>query len=245
MEPVIRIDGLSKVFSDGWRNQGRQALAPLSMEIASASILGVAGGNGSGKSTLLKLLCGLLEPTAGAIEVLGVNPTKAVRHGQVGYVSERPGFPGHATPRKLLLAFGKLSGLSGDLLRSRLEECLKTFELEEQADLAIRKLSKGGVQRLSLTQALIHDPQVILLDEPLDGLDPRARERVVALVNDWRLKGKTVILSSHFLNELQTLCDQVLILHQCRSIYQGRPDFDKGMEAWLLERLRKAEGVHE
>ncbi|MCZ6674676.1 MAG: ABC transporter ATP-binding protein [Verrucomicrobia bacterium] len=244
MEPAIRIEGLSKDFSDGWGRKGHMALEALSLDISKGELVGVFGGNGSGKSTLLKLLCGLLQPTRGSLEIAGNSPAKSIREDLIGYLPERPGFPTYQSPRKLLTLFAKLSGLSGSILDDRVNACLNRCRLESQADVPVVKLSKGGIQRLAMAQALIHDPQVLLLDEPMDGLDPLALEGVEKLVQDLRDEGKTVLISSHLVRGMETLCDRVLILHNGRSIFFGPPDFEEGMESWILKRLRDEEAVH-
>jgi len=245
MEPVIRIERLTKVFSDGWGHPRFTALEGLSLEVQPGQIVGIFGGNGSGKSTLLKLLCGLLRKTGGELVISGASPDEAVRQDRIGYLPERPGYPGFNTARKLLVLYGKLSGLSGEILEKRVYDCLKQCRLEEQADVLIRKLSKGGIQRLAMAQVLIHDPEVLLLDEPVDGLDPLAREGVETLLRELREAGKTVILSTHLVAGLESLCDQVLILHQGRSIFCGPPEFETGMQSWILERLKEEEVVHD
>jgi ABC-2 type transport system ATP-binding protein len=243
MEPAIRIEGLTKVFPDGWGKASFTALQDTSLEVAKGQIFGVFGGNGSGKSTLLKLCCGLLQKSGGEIGILGLEPKVALRHDLIGYLPERPRYPDYSTPRKLLGLFGKLSGFSGDSLEKRISECLDICLLNPLAEIQVRKLSKGGIQRLALAQALIHDPKVLVLDEPVDGLDPLACEGVATILGKLRDDGKTVLLSTHFVAGLEGLCDQVLVLDRGCSLYLGPPDFEDGFQPWLLKKLKEGTGV--
>lgn len=239
MEPVIELEGLSKVYADGWGRTGTSALQSLCLEIGPGQVLGVFGGNGSGKTTLLKILCGLLPNYDGVARLLGTDPQTTVSRNKVGFLPERPVFPAHHTPESFLNLVGRLSGLSGEKLSLQIESCLSRFCLSSQANRSIRKLSKGGIQRLALAQTLIHDPEIVILDEPMDGLDPLAREETEKIFRELIEDGKTIIMATHLLDGLESLCDQVLILHEGRSIFQGAPQFESGINPWLLEKLRE------
>lgn len=244
METVTRIDSLSKRYSDGWRGKGSLALDDLSLEIAAGQLVGVCGGNGSGKSTLLKILCGLLPDYEGRVEIGGLEPKKAVSLGLIGYVPERPSFPAHQTPRSLLTVLCQLSGISLEARGDRVKAVLGRVDLTSQADKRISVLSKGAVQRLSIAQALVHDPQIVLADEPMDGLDPLARQKTEEALCSLVDEGKTVIVATHLLDGLEPLCHQVLVLHEGRALFQGTPDFETGLKGWLLDRLAKEAKTH-
>ncbi len=241
MEPIIRIRDLSKIFTDGWRRPEVAALEGVSLELFKGQVLGVFGGNGSGKSTLLKTICGLSEATSGTIKIDGLDPMSAVRAEKIGFLPERANYPGFFTPERYLEVLGKLGGLSSEELRLQVETCLNRCRLLGEKDKLIRKLSKGFLQRVALAQALIHDPAVVVLDEPLDGMDPLAREHFLELVGELKSSGKTVVVSSHVTGGLETLCDQVLVLHNGKSHFMGPPDFEGGFQAWFLERLKEVE----
>ena len=242
MDPVISIDGLSKQYSDGWGREGRLALDHLNLEVKSGTLLGVIGGNGSGKTTLLKILCGLLPDYEGVAKVLGNDPRRASQQNQLAYIPERPRFPTHHTPRSFLKFCGHLSGLNGARLDARIEDCLHDSSLTDQATCRIGQLSKGGAQRLALAQALIHDPQVIVADEPMDGLDPFARETTEQLLQSLVQVGKTVLLATHLLEGADNLCDQVIVLHRGQTIFEGPPKFESNLKHWFLDTLRKELG---
>ncbi|MDG2167839.1 MAG: ABC transporter ATP-binding protein [Opitutales bacterium] len=239
MDPVISIDGLSKQYSEGWGRKGRLALNHLSLEVKSGTLLGVIGGNGSGKTTLLKILCVLLPEYDGGVELLGKSPREVAQQNQVAYIPERLRFPAHHTPQSFLNFCGRLSGLSGEHLDDRVEDCLALSSLTGQATRRIGQLSKGGVQRLAVSQALIHEPQVIVADEPMDGLDPLARQKTEQLLRELVEAGKTVLLATHLLEGADSLFDQILVLHRGQSIFEGPPKFDSSLKQWFLETLRK------
>ena len=237
METVIRIDGLSKRYADGWGRKGNHVLLDLSMKVTAGQVLGVCGGNGSGKSTLLKILCGLLTDFEGEVVVGETKPAQAAHRGQIGFVPERPSFPSHYSPRRFLAFMGKLSDLEAGACKERIDPILQQVGLLDQADKKISTLSKGAVQRLSMAQALLHDPQVIIADEPMDGLDPLACQKTEQVFRSLADEGKTVLVATHLLDGLEELCDQLLVLHKGRSLFQGEPQFEEGLKQWLLSRL--------
>lgn len=241
MEPIIRIRDLSKIYTDGWRRTEVAALEDVSLDLLRGEVLGVVGGNGSGKSTLLKTICGLNKITSGTISIDGRDPASAVFRAKIGFLPERATYPGYFTPECYLQFLGKLGGLSSEELRLQVKACLKQCRLLGEKDKPIRRLSKGFLQRLALAQALIHDPDVLVLDEPLDGMDPLTREHFLSLVEELKNSGKTVVVSTHVAEGLETMCDQVLVLHNGKPLFIGAPDFEGGFQAWFLERLKEVE----
>jgi ABC-2 type transport system ATP-binding protein len=241
MEPEIRIEGLSKVYAIGWSRSGPKAINSLSFEVQKGQIVGVLGGNGSGKSTLLKSICGLLPISTGSILISGSDPATAVHQKKLGYLPERPSFPGYQTPRNFLMYLGRLSGVDGGSLKGRVQTCIEECGMQKVADTRIGQLSKGGIQRLAMAQALLHDPEVLLMDEPMDGLDPLARDNTTAHIRRLSDAGKTVVFATHLLEGLESVCDQLLVLHRGRSIFFGPPQFESGIKTWLLDRLREGE----
>ena len=244
METIISIDGLSKHYSDGWGRRAACALENLSLKLDVGQLLGICGGNGSGKTTLLKIICGLLPHYEGQVQLSGERPADAVGRQLLGFVPERPTFPSHHSPRSFLRYCGKLGGLAGKELATQVEQVLQRVGLQEQAEEKLSRQSKGNLQRLALAQALVHEPNILIADEPMDGLDPLAREQAEALFRELVAEGKTVIFATHLLEGLEELCDQLLVLHQGKAVFQGLPRFEAGLKSWLIGKLRE-EGKNE
>jgi ABC-2 type transport system ATP-binding protein len=187
----------------------------------------------------------LLPIASGQVRIRGDEPSRAVLEGCIGYLPERPAYPDYLTPQKLLSHYGKLSGIEKGDLGSQVDGCIEQCGLGKVANQRIGKLSKGALQKLAMAQALIHDPTVLLLDEPMDGLDPLARKHAFRLIRTLKDEGKTVLLATHLIDGLEHCCDQLLILDRGRVIFQGPPAFEAGLEAWLVDRLHKQEAVYE
>jgi len=214
--------GLSKSYRVGHIRQSRRpALHDLDLEVRPGEILGYVGPNGSGKTTTLKLLTGLLAPDRGGAWVFG-HPLadRAWRH-RVGYLPEHPYLYDYLTPSEYLDYVGRLFGLPAARRRDRTRELLALVGLEQAADVAMRRFSKGMVQRAGLAQALVNDPELLLLDEPMSGLDPLGRRLVRNLILDQRGAGKTVLFSTHILSDAETLCDRVAVLRSGRLVRVG------------------------
>jgi ABC-2 type transport system ATP-binding protein len=223
--------GLSKSYRVGHIRQSRRpALVDLDLEVCRGEVLGYVGPNGSGKTTTLKLLTGLLKPDRGEARVFGMPlQDRGWRH-RVGYLPEHPYLYDYLTPAEYLDYVGRLFGLSAGVRRERARELLALVGLERSADLPMRRFSKGMVQRAGLAQALVNDPDLLLLDEPMSGLDPLGRRLVRNLVLELRTAGKTVLFSTHILSDAETLCDRVAVLRAGRLVRVGalgemlRPD---------------------
>ena len=214
---VVETTDLSKEYRVGfWRQRSRRALDRLSLAVGQGEIFGLLGPNGAGKTTTLKLLLRLVFPTSGSGRILG-RPLDDVRmHARIGYLPENPSFYDHLTAEEFMNYAGWLCGLEAGQRRRRSAALLALAGLADSAGVAVRKLSKGMVQRLGIAQALINDPDVVFLDEPMSGLDPLGRRQVRDLLLGLRREGKTVFLSTHILSDAEALCDRVAILNRGR-----------------------------
>jgi len=222
MEPIIEIRGLCKDYRVGfWRKRVR-VLHPLDLAVQSGEIFGYLGPNGAGKTTTLKLLTGLILPTAGSAKLLGHDLTEVVAKRQIGFLPEHPYFYDYLTGREFLDLCGRLFGLRAPLRRDRIARLLRLTELQTAADQQLRKYSKGMLQRLGLAQALINDPRLVILDEPMSGLDPLGRKAMRDIILQLKAEGRTVFFSSHILPDVEVLCDRVAILAAGRLRDVGR-----------------------
>ena len=208
---------LTKEYRLGfWRKRPKRALDSLSLTVEPGQVFGLLGPNGAGKTTTLKLLFRLVFPTAGSAWILGRPLGDARTRARVGYLPENPSFYDHLTAREFLNYAGVLCGLDAVTRRRRARDLLEKVGLADSAGVEIRKFSKGMVQRLGLAQALVNDPELVFLDEPMSGLDPLGRRQVRDLILDLRRRGKTVFFSTHILSDAEALCDRVAILHHGR-----------------------------
>jgi ABC-2 type transport system ATP-binding protein len=227
LEPMdaIRIEGLTKRFHSGW--PGRPpvtVLDGLSLSVGVGEIYGFLGPNGSGKTTTIKVLMGLLRPSAGLVEVLGKPVGEVSTRRRIGFLPESPYFYDSLTAEECLRFYGQLSGLARTVLRVRVSELLELVGLTAAARRPLRTYSKGMLQRLGLAQALIHDPELVILDEPMSGLDPIGRKQVRDLILGLREQGKTVFFSTHIIPDVEMLCDRVGIIAKGRLFASGRVD---------------------
>ena len=224
MTPAIRIDELTKDYLVGfWRKRPYRALDRLSLEVHTGEVFGFLGPNGAGKTTTLKLLMQLIFPSSGAAEILG-KPIGDVRARQrIGYLPENPYFYDYLTARELLQYFARLFGYSGADARQRASVLLDRVGIPpERQTQQLRKYSKGMIQRVGIAQALLNDPDVIFLDEPMSGLDPLGRRDVRALILELREQGRTVFFSSHILADAEALCSRVAVVAGGRLAAAGR-----------------------
>jgi ABC-2 type transport system ATP-binding protein len=211
--PVIRTEGLTKHYKTGfWRPRPYTALQDLSLEVAEGDVFGFLGPNGAGKTTTLKLLMQLIYPTAGTAEILG-KPVGdvSVRH-RIGYLPENPYFYDNLTAEELLVYFARVFGCGHKEGRDRAARLLDEVGIGSERRFQLRKFSKGMIQRLGIAQALINEPEVVFLDEPMSGLDPLGRREVRELILKLRDQGRTVFFSSHVLSDAEALCSRVAIL---------------------------------
>ncbi len=212
---AIEILDLEKSYLVGfWRKRPKVALRPLRLTIEEGEVFGFLGPNGAGKTTTLKLLMGLVFPTAGTARILGLEMDDPRVKSQIGFLPEQPYFYDHLTARELLNYYGQLSGGPAKGRSARVEQMLARVGLSDSAGMELRKFSKGMLQRVGLAQAILHDPKLVFLDEPMSGLDPMGRREVRDLIQQLRHEGKTVFFSTHILSDAEALCDRVGVIHQ-------------------------------
>ncbi len=212
MSAVIELDGIAKVFR-GHLGIGRfTAVDGLSMTVRPGEIFGLLGPNGAGKTTTLKTMLGLLRPDRGSVRLLGRPPSDPAARARIGFLPENPYFYDHLTGEEFLDFYGRLQGIPVAERRRRVASTIERVGLEGRARGPLRKFSKGMVQRLGLAQAILHDPDLVILDEPMSGLDPLGRREVRDLILGLRDAGKTVFFSSHILQDAEMICDRVAIL---------------------------------
>src|ERR1700745_266612 len=212
--PAVEILGLEKTYSVGfWRKRPKCALKPLHLSVEEGEIFGFLGPNGAGKTTTLKMLMGLVFPTAGAARILGKDWTNPEVKAQIGFLPEQPYFYDYLTASELLDYYAQLSGVAAKDRSRKVPEILARLGLPEVGGLQLRKFSKGMLQRVGIAQAILHDPKVVFLDEPMSGLDPMGRREVRDLMEQLKRQGKTVFFSTHILSDAEALCDRVAIIH--------------------------------
>lgn len=221
-QPPILIKNLRKTFPLKWRRGNVVAIDNLDLEVHQGEVFGLLGPNGSGKSTTLKVLLGLLRPTAGEARLFGESvATTASRH-RLGYLPESPYFYRFLSGEETLRFFGKICGLSGAPLQKRIDELIELVGLQHGRHRPLSGYSKGMLQRIGLAQALLHDPELLLLDEPTAGVDPLGSREMKDLILELKRRGKTIVLSSHLLDQVEQVCDRVAILNLGKKILEGR-----------------------
>jgi ABC-2 type transport system ATP-binding protein len=222
MNPVIQITDLCKSFRTSlFRGERVEALKGISFRVEPGEVFGCLGRNGAGKTTTQKLLTGLLRPDRGAAELFGRPSGSPASRRKLGYLPENPYFSEHLTPREGLQLYGRLSGMSAAKIQRRSAPLLDRVGLSAAADRRMRSFSKGMRQRFGLAAALIGDPELLLLDEPLSGLDPAGRHLVKEIVQDEAAAGRTVMMSSHVLADVEELCERIVVLHNGEVVRDG------------------------
>ncbi len=197
-----------------WRKRPKRALQPLHLTVEDGEIFGFLGPNGAGKTTTLKMLMGLVFPTAGTARILGKDWIDPEVKAQIGFLPEQPYFYDYLTAHELLDYYGQLSGVPGKDRKNRVEEVLQRVGLTDIKGIQLRKFSKGMLQRAGIAQAILHNPKLVFLDEPMSGLDPLGRRDVRDLILQLQQEGKTVFFSTHILSDAEALCDRVAIINK-------------------------------
>ena len=219
---MIVAQGLAKSFKDPKRGIFR-AVDGVSFRCEPGQIYGLLGANGAGKTTTLRILATLLQPTEGSAQVAGFDIQKEPEkvRANIGFLSTATALYARLTAKETIEYFGKLNGLSHDTLKARVAELVRLLEIEEFADRRCDKLSTGQKQRVSIARTLIHDPQVMIFDEPTHGLDLMTARTIVGFIKQCRDRGKTVIFSSHIMSEVERLCDHIGIIHHGKLLIEG------------------------
>jgi ABC-2 type transport system ATP-binding protein len=222
---AIRIEGLTKQFASGWPGRPpATVLKGLSLTVRQGEIYGFLGPNGSGKTTTIKVLIGLIRATGGVVELLGKPAGDVPTRRRIGFLPEAPYFYDYLTAEEFLTFYGHLAGLGRQDLSRRVTRMLETVGLAEARTRQLRKFSKGMLQRVGLAQALIHDPELVILDEPMSGLDPIGRKQVRDVILGLREQGKTVFFSTHIIPDVEMICDRVGVIVKGALLTSGRVD---------------------
>lgn len=221
-KPIVKVEKLTKVFTDFWRRPKVRAVDGLDLEIQRGEIFGLLGPNGSGKSTTLKILLGLLYPTSGYVRVLDRPPSDVNIKARIGYLPEESYLYNYLSPRETLDFYARLFNIGGHLRKERIEKMLDMVDLKYAANRPVGEFSKGMARRIGIAQALINDPELIILDEPTSGLDPIGCREIKDLMLRLAENGKTIILCSHLLADVEDICDRIAILYNGRIRAQGR-----------------------
>lgn len=233
---VVEIEDLTKDYEVGFLKKKKvRALDGLTLAVEGGQIFGFLGANGAGKTTTLKLLMRLIYPTGGRARILGKDIDDVSMHARIGYLPENPYFYDYLTARELMDYCGQIFGIPAAERQRRTKDLLTRVGLEEKSwDKQLRKFSKGMLQRTGLAQALVNDPEIVFLDEPMSGLDPMGRREVRDLIASLREQGKTVFMNSHILSDIEVLCDRAAILQKGKLSSVGS-----------LDELRRQSGSHQ
>ena len=241
--PAIEIENLTKEYPFGFLHlKKKTSLEGLNMQVESGEVFGFIGPNGAGKSTTIKLLMRLIFPTAGSARILGKPISDVEMHRDIGYLPEQPYFYDYLTAAELLDYFAQFHDLSTADRKDRVAKMLKKVGLETARKIQLRKYSKGMLQRVGLAQAILHDPEVVILDEPMSGLDPVGRREVRDIILELRKEGKTVMFSTHILSDAEMLCDRVGVIVGGKLRGVGAPGTLVDMKTQGMEILFKLSG---
>jgi ABC-2 type transport system ATP-binding protein len=241
---AIETENLSKEYPYGFLNlKKRMSLENLNLQVQSGEVFGFLGPNGAGKSTTIKLLMRLIFPTSGRARILGKSIEDVSTHQVVGYLPEQPYFYDYLTAAELLDYFARFHRLTASDRRERIERMLKKVGLETAKRIQLRKYSKGMLQRVGMAQAILHEPEVVVLDEPMSGLDPLGRREVRDIILELKREGRTVLFSTHILSDAEMLCDRVGVIVGGKLRGVGTPGEMVGMRTQGMEILFEVEGA--
>ena len=219
--PIISSESITKIFSPKSKTKSVTALAEMSLAVNEGEIFGLLGPNGAGKTTFIKVLLEIVFPTSGSASILGRSVGDTEAKTRVGYLPENHKYPAYLTGEQVLRFFGRLSGMDSAAIDASITEKLALVGMEQWRKMKIKKYSKGMMQRIGLAQALINDPQLLILDEPTDGVDPLGRKDIRDILLHLKQQGKTIFLNSHLLSEVEQICDRVAILNKGKLVRLG------------------------
>jgi ABC-2 type transport system ATP-binding protein len=234
--PAIETQNLTKEYPHGFLHLKRKtSLENLTMQVEDGEVFGFLGPNGAGKSTTIKLLMGIIFPTAGSAQILGKPVSDVSMHRDIGYLPEQPYFYDYLTAAEVLDYFARFHRFSAAERKERVQKMLQRVGLETAGKIQLRKFSKGMLQRVGLAQAILHDPKLVILDEPMSGLDPVGRREVRDIILDLKNAGTTILFSTHILSDAETLCDRVGVIAggQLRGV--GEPGSIVGVKSLGME----------
>jgi ABC-2 type transport system ATP-binding protein len=212
---ALTVEGIKKSFGSV------EAVKDISFSVAPGEVLGIVGPNGAGKTTTIKMILGLLQPDKGRIEIFGESNTLSTVRQRIGYMPENPSFYNHLTGRELVTFAGELFGIEKKELKKRSDDLIKLVGLQKAADRQLSGYSKGMLQRVCLAQALVNKPEVLFLDEPLDGLDPLGRIQMRKILESVKAEGTAIILNSHILSDVAAVSDHIAVMYQGKLIASG------------------------
>ena len=242
--PAIETEKLTKEYPFGFLNLKKKiSLENLTMQVETGEVFGFLGPNGAGKSTTIKLLMGLIFPTSGTARVLGKPTSDIEMHRNIGYLPEQPYFYDYLTAAEVLDYFAKFYDLSAADRKDRVQRMLKKVGLETAGNIQLRKYSKGMLQRVGLAQAILHDPKLVILDEPMSGLDPVGRREVRDIILELKNAGKTILFSTHILSDAEMLCDRVGVIVSGKLQGVGAPGELVGVQTQKMEILFSLAGA--
>lgn len=219
LKSSLKIESLQKSFPTGFWRQKREVIKDISFSVPVGGATGFVGSNGSGKTTTLKLMLGFLKPDSGSIQIFGASLNSRIKS-QIGYLPERPFYYEHLTAREFLKFHWDLGG-GGEGFADRCRDCFATVHLSHAADQRLRSFSKGMLQRVGMAQALIRNPRLLVLDEPMSGLDPDGRSLMKSIIQKEKEKGTTVFFSSHLLGDMEELCENIVIINRGKILFSG------------------------
>lgn len=235
-EPAIATQNLSKAYPYGFLHlKKKTSLEGLTMQVEDGEVFGFLGPNGAGKSTTIKLLMGIIFPTAGSAQILGKPVSDVAMHRDIGYLPEQPYFYDYLTAAEVLDYFARFHGFSAAERNERVQKMLKKVGLETAGKIQLRKYSKGMLQRVGLAQAILHDPKLVILDEPMSGLDPVGRREVRDIILELKNAGKTILFSTHILSDAEMLCDRVGVIAGGKLRGVGAPGAIVGVKSAGME----------
>jgi ABC-2 type transport system ATP-binding protein len=246
-EPVIQIRNLTKTYRDFWGRKKVQALNSLSLDVQKGEVFGLLGPNGSGKTTTMKLLLGLLFPTEGEISILGKSASDVSKNERIGYLPEESYLYRFLNAEETLDFYGRLFNITAAERRERTNHLIELVGLQHARRRQLKEYSKGMTRRIGLAQALINNPDLVLLDEPTSGLDPEGTRDMKRMIHELRDQGKTVVMCSHLLSDVQDICDRIAILYGGELKELGRVDdlLKEQHETQLVTSHLKDEAVDE